>query len=911
MIVEAVGRTSSMEIAWQSLGAVFEQVFDLPEEERRERLAALCSGDERLRGEVESLLEAHDLAESFTRAGRDVSVGPLGGAAATFFGEADGGPSRRFGPYTLLRLLGEGGMGSVYLAARTDDEFDQLVAIKTLRGGGPELYERFRAERQVLASLEHPGIARLYGGGTTELGAPYLVMEYVDGGQPIHQYCETHGLGVAARLALFRAACDAVAFAHRNLVVHRDLKPSNILVTPEGGVKLLDFGISKQLGPAADWDATVEGPGPLTPAYASPEQLLGRPVTTAADVFGLGALLVVLLSGASPFARSHGERLRQLGEPAPPLERWVELQSEHPASRAFRAESRDRRRDLAAIVAKALAEDSGARYGSVELLSADLVRYAEGRPVLARRPSFGYHLGRWLRRNWIAASLGGAFVLFLVATSIALAAQNRQVLRERDRVAAEARKSERMLGLLLDLLEGSDPAKAQGADITVREVLAGAEPRIARDLAGQPEVQAALFTSLGKVFVSLGSFDDAERVLGRARDLWRAAAPGAAEAAATCDLLATVAKHRGAFAEAFDLFQEGRRLRQNAFGADSLPVASSLLGIADIELMRYRLDEAETAAREAAAILAARGGPAAEADRIGAQFLLGEVLYRRAGRGPALPVFEAALAASRERLGKDHPATLSLLGKLADLKAEHPADFPVAESYIREKIAALKRIYEGENEPPELAVSYDVLSGILARSGALDEAQRAMEESLRIRRRLLGDKSPFMAVTLGNLGWFHLFRRHDPVEAEPILRQALAMAEEFFPPGASVLTYPLTALGRCRVLRGDPRGGEPFLRRALEIRRGAKNPAPLEIARIELFLGECLAAQGRCGEARPLLEGASGPLESNGEPDDLERLAPPWTLYRSRCGPAGSSAALRHLPGPARPRAETAAAGAR
>jgi serine/threonine protein kinase len=872
-----------MEVAWQNLGEVFQQVFDLPEEERQACLDALCQDDPALRGEVESLLRAHDLAEYFSRAGQD--------AAALLPAEGSSGlaASRRFGPYTVLRQLGQGGMGAVFLAARSDDEFDQLVAIKILRLPGPEGFERFRAERQVQANLEHPGIARLYGGGTSELGVPYIVMEYVEGGRPIDQHCDEHGLGVAARLELFGKVCAAVAFAHRNLVVHRDLKPSNILVTPRGEAKLLDFGISKLLTrEAADWDPTGGGPGPLTPAYASPEQLLGQAITTSSDVFSLGVLLYTLLTGEPPFARSLAERLRQLAEQAEPPAplHTARARPAAGASRAFLALDRGRRRDLEAILAKALAFSTGERYGSVEQLAADLESYRRGRPVLARRPTLSYRASRWLRRNWLVSGLAGFLLLFLAASSLALATQNRQVLRERDRAQEEAQKSERILGLLLEVFEGSDPAKTRGADISVRDVLKAAEPRIERELADQPQVRAALLESLGKVYFSLGSLDDAERLLGRARDLWLGnSPPGSAAGASALDHLAGIARQRGAFAEALAMLERARALRVAELGEGSVEEAAGLQAIADIQLLQNRIGEAESNVGRALEILhqaGEAGGKKASEAKIRARFTLGELLFRQAGRDAAVPAFEQALAEARRELGAEHPTTLALLLKLADLEARHPADFELAERYLRERIAALDRLYQGRDHPA-MAVSLDVLGGILTRKGDFDGAKQAFERCLALRRRLTGESSPFLAVTLGNIGWLHLFGRGDWRQAEPLLRQGLAMAEEYFPPNASLLTYPLIGIGRCRVLAGDPAAGEPFLRRALAIRQAAPAPAPLEIARIELFLGECLAAQGRCSEAEKLLGRARALLEPAGDPDDLERLRAPAELFAARC----------------------------
>ncbi len=875
-----------MATPWQEMSAVFQQIFDLPETERNARLDALYPTDSTVRDEVESLLRAHDLAEQFTDAGFCVTVEQL--SASTL----DMAPSRQLGPYTILNELGRGGMSQVLLAARTDNAFDRLVAIKTLHASGRvEGYERFLTERQVHASLEHPGIARLYGGGTSERGVPFIVMEYIEGGRPISAYCDDEKLDARQRIALFRRVCKAVAYAHRNLVVHRDLKPSNILVTPEGEPKLLDFGISKLLTPeGSDWDPTGVGPGPLTPSYASPEQLLGQPVTTASDTFSLGVLLFRLLTGRLPFARSISERLAEMQEDtvSVSLERSAHRTLDQPtdtrpSAEAFLALDRTRRQDLEAILNKALRLEPSGRYGSVELMDNDLQRWTQGLPVAARLPTMTYRFSRWLRRNWLVASIGMTLVVTLLVSSIVLATQNHEMGRERDRAQAEAAKSERILELLLGLFEGSDPAHTLGEDPSVRDILLAAEPRIDGQLQTQPRVQAALFEAVGRVFYSLGNLEDAERLLRRAEALWQQTAwPDDSAGVETLDLLAQTHIRRGAFEKALALLERSRQMRLMDFGAGSLEEAVSLSHISYVELLQYRVDDAAATARRALEIFAVHGDSGHEEERLDAQLTLGEAIYRQRGARATEGIFEDLLADAEALLGPEHPKTLTLLGKLADVKAELPEQIDVAIDYARRKIAVQQRLYQGQDHP-NLATSYDILAGILSRAGYLDKASQAFEESIAMRQRLEGESSPFLAVTLGNYGWFHLFRRHDPVAAEPILRRSLTMAETFFPPDASLLAYQLIGIGRCRTLDADAATGEPLLRRALYIRQAAHGEKALSVSRVELFLGENLAVQGRCDEAEPLLQRSRAALRAANQPDDLSRMVEPWETYLENC----------------------------
>ena len=875
-----------MATPWQEMSAVFQQVFDLPETERRARLDALYPADSTVRTEVESLLRAHDLAEQLTEEGFTVAVERL--SASTL----DLAPTRQLGPYTILSELGRGGMSQVLLAARTDNAFDRLVAIKTLQATGQaDSYERFLTERQVHASLEHPGIARLYGGGTSERGVPFIVMEYIERGRPISVYCDEQSLGAGQRIDLFRRVCLAVAYAHRNLVVHRDLKPNNILVTPEGDPKLLDFGISKLLTPeGSDWDPTGIGPGPLTPSYASPEQILGQPITTASDIFSLGVLLFRLLTGRLPFARSVSERLAEMQEDAPPisLERSAhqtldEPTDTRPSAEAFLALDRGQRQDLEAILSKALRHEPAERYGSVELMENDLRRWMQGLPVTARLPTLTYRFSRWLRRNWLVASFGMTLLVTLLISSIVLATQNQEMSRERDRAQAEAAKSERILDLMLGLLEGSDPANSLGDNPSVRDVLMAAEPRIDRELAAQPKVQAALFESVGRVFYSLGSLDDAERLLRRAEALWQQTVwPMDSTGSNTLDLLAQIQIRRGHFEQAIAVLEQSRQLRIDDFGVGSVEEAVSLTHISHAHLLLYRVDAAEATARRALEIFDQCSDEGFAEERVDVQFTLGETLYRQRGAAAADGIFEDLLTDAEGRLGSDHPKTLNILGKLAEVKSEQPQQMDLAVSYARQRIAIQQRLYQGEDHP-DLALSYDSLAGILARAGYIDETQQAFEESVAMRERLEGDDGPFLAVTLGNLGWFHLFRRQDPVAAEPILRRSLAMAEQYYPPTASLLAYQLIGIGRCRTLAGDAAAGEPYLRRALAIRQAAHGDGALSVSRAELFLGESLASQGRCAEAEPLLQRSRSALRSAAEADDLSRMVAPWETFLENC----------------------------
>ena len=386
---------------WDRIQEIFFEAADLPISERDAFLARACNGDAGLRSEVESLLRADAAGGSAIAAAIESEVSALLDDDAPLVGT-------RMGPYRLLKEIGRGGMGSVYLGERDDEHYRKLVAIKVVKRGmdSTEVLARFRHERQILAGLEHPYIARLIDGGTTPDGRPFFVMEYVQG-QPIDAYCREQGLNLESRLRLFLRVCEAVSYAHRALVVHRDLKPGNIFVAAEGIPKLLDFGVAKLLDPGNDpgLTATSAAMGPLTPEYASPEQIRGLPITTAADVYALGAILFELLTGS---------RAQRIATHSPSEIERVVCQTDTPRpSTVARAAGAPHRLDgdLDNIVLMAMRKEPERRYGSVNRFADDIVRYLDGRPVLARQDSVVYRARKFVRRNSLAVA--ATFLIFL------------------------------------------------------------------------------------------------------------------------------------------------------------------------------------------------------------------------------------------------------------------------------------------------------------------------------------------------------------------------------------------------------------------------------------------------------------------------------------------------------------------
>ena len=497
------------------IDALLLRAFDHPAERRDAFLDAACEGDDRLRNEVAGLLAADRQAGSFLERplGR-VDSHPLHTETVTeALDSVEYERGQRLGAYELMRPLGQGGMATVYLARRADARYQALVAIKVIHAQWVDshLLQRFEAESQILAHLDHPNIARLYDAGCADDGRPYLVMELVDG-PPIDGYCARHRLTLHERLELFVQVCAAVREAHHNLVVHRDLKPANILVTATGSPKLLDFGIAKLLAPerlSQSSTITQLGLKLFTPRYASPEQFQGGPITTATDVFALGILLFELIAGRGPFPEDQDSAALEalICSQAPP----------RPSDVMLPGRAREVRGDLDAIVLKALRTEPQSRYSSVVQLSDDIRRYLGHQPVHARRGAMGYRLRKLVRRRrWEAAAVAAAVAGLALFIAV--------LVRQNHHLFAARQQADRTLSFLVDVFDSTDPTTDGRADMRATDILRTALER-ASDLKGQPRIQARVLETLGSLHVSLGLYPEARDALAQADRTLRSVAP--------------------------------------------------------------------------------------------------------------------------------------------------------------------------------------------------------------------------------------------------------------------------------------------------------------------------------------------------------------------------------------------------
>ena len=866
---------------WEQVKDILDEALDLDPDSRRAFVEEACGEDLSLCQEVLELLDAYAASDAFF----DL---PLA------VGKGEGVPER-IGSYRIREELSQGGMGSVYLAERDDEQYRQQVALKVIRPAynAGSFSRRFLSERQILASLNHPNIAQLYDGGLTEDGRPYFVMEYVEG-LPINQYCDEHRLTVEERLALFATVAEAVHYAHQNLIVHRDLKPSNILVTRAGTVKLLDFGIAKLLGEKAlvTRPVTQTGQRLMTPEYASPEQVEGEPVTTATDVYQLGVLLYELLAGCRPYSSKEAtprelERIILEEEPTRPS---TALKREGEDAKSLR---RKLRGDLDMVILKALRKEPGRRYASAEAFLEDVRRYLTGLPVKARGDTWNYRMRKFARRHCWEVGVAAAFVMLLVAYTITVTLQAQRIRQERDRAQVEQQKADQVSAFLINLFKASDPSEAQGDTLTAPELLRRGVARLG-ELEEQPAVQADMMSVLGEVYQKLGRYDQAQSLLEEALSRRRMLSEeGSAETADILHSLAILAYRKRDYVSADSLLRQTLAVRREALGEHHPKVAESLNDLAVVLRKQGRLDEAEPLYREALAIRRdVLGGDhpdvastlnnlavlmASRGNHEGAEPLYRGVLaQRKKTLGPrhprvantlnnlavslreqgrleeAEPLYREALEIRREALGADHPQVAQSMNNLAGLLREK-GDFKAAGSLYREALA-VRRDQFGE-EHVKVATSLNNLAGVLRDLGDLAAAEPLARRALRVYRKVLGVEHRWTMASQKNLAaLLHAAGEHD--EAERHYRASLATLRRVLPDAHPRLADALLGLGALLTDREKLKEGRLLLQEAVQVRQEAYGQEHWKAAQAQSELGRCLTKKGDYDAARTLLKQA-------------------------------------------------------
>lgn len=812
---------------WQRIESLFNDAIELPPNEQARFLAANCGADAELLRDVRSLLAAD--------AGSGEAIYETIEASA---GLMTGGPrDQRVGPYRLIREIGHGGMGTVYLAERDDDQYKAQVAIKFVRGGlsSAELTRRFLAERQILADLNHPNIARLLDGGTASDSTPYLVMEYVDG-IAIDAYCDSHALSLDARLALVRTVCMAVQHAHQALVVHRDIKPSNILVTAAGVPKLVDFGIAKLLEPGASGELeTTAHVRLMTPSYASPEQLRGERVTAATDTYSLGVVLYRLLTGRTPFDVT--------GLSVADVERRVV--QETPVAPSVASGHRSLTGDLDNIVLKALSKEAQRRYGSAGELAADLGRYMAHEPVLAQRDSWRYRTRKFLRRHRARVAAAGALVIILAAFT---AYYTLRLAAERDRAQAAAIRAQRVAGFLTSLFQQADPSATGGRLVTAQTLLDSGSARIDQELAREPEVRATLKQAIAQAYRFIGLFPQAERVASQvlaAREaLFGKDSPEVADALST---LAAIMYETSPLDTVAALTRRALAIRRQRLSPNDSALALSLNDVGWVIYSQGNYAGADSLHREALAIRRAVFESPHEdiAESLGN---LGAARYELGDLAGADTLQRQALTMVTDLHGSKHRLVAHRLGNYAVTK-EGMGDYAAAETLLTQALAVTKAVYSEDHL--DASTIHVNLSRVLARMGRYDDAE------LHVRRAASLDSTrgpdhPYVAYDLRTLGDI-LRAKKDYAGAIAVMREALRLYRLSPATGLTSQAPVLTGLGVTLVEAGRPREGESRLRQALDIWERSLPAGHTRTAIVRTQLGASLTAQHRYAEAESLI----------------------------------------------------------
>lgn len=799
---------------------IFLEALDLDPVQRAAFIEEACGSNHTLRQEVISLLEAHDEADAdFLE------------ETPSMLGHALPNVSRRLervGPYRILSELGKGGMGIVYLAERDDDQYHKRVALKVMQQQRLNLLgmrERFLAERQILAGLEHPNIARMLDGGVTDDEVPYFALEYVEG-VPIHEYCDANQLSIDERLRLFMTVCRAVHYAHQNLIVHRDLKPSNILVTPKGVVKLLDFGIAKLIDPDSQphieaVPITRTGLRIMTPEYASPEQVRGDKLTTASDVYQLGVLLYELLTGHRPYRlktriQHEIERIICEEEPRRPSTAISDIREVMRADGTTRTMTPDtisearsthtdklRRQligDVDNIVLMAMRKETARRYASAEQLLEDIKRHLDGLPILARKDTVGYRANKFIRRHRFGVAAVASVMLLLVAFSVVTAVQANRIAAERDR-------AEQVTDFLVDLFKSASPAETKGQDVLVQDVLEQGVVNLENGLSDQPSVKAELLSVISEVYYTLGFYDEAES-LGRESVSLNETAHGPTHerTALTQTLLASTLSRQGQYAEAETLYREALAIQKRRLGEEHVEYALTLKDLAGLLQDKGNYQEAEA-------------------------------------------LYEQALAIRQEQLGNEDPKTITVRSRLASL-AQAQGDFETAETLFRDVLMQRQRVLGDVH--PDVAIAQNNLGLLLLRTGDYPEADSLFHASLAMRQQLYDPEHPSVATIYNNLSL--LKRRLRDYEASDSLSlRALAINRSRLAEQHPNVASTLISLSYTSARLGRYDEAEARVREAIAMYDATLGPEHARAGQARVDLASLLSSRSRYKEAEVLL----------------------------------------------------------
>jgi serine/threonine-protein kinase len=871
------------DLNWNEVEAIIDRAMDLPEGERKLFIKEQCGDNLKLKGEVTLLLESIFDSEGWLEDPADYKK--------EFYEEisddvellAAGQPliGKQVGSYTIKEKIGEGGMGVVYRAERSDDEFAHRVAIKIIRHerATRENIRRFKHEQRILAGLNHPGIARLFDGGVTGDGFPYIIMEYVDG-TPIDDYCHQQSCTLDHKIELFENVLEAVRYAHENLVIHRDLKPGNILVDQDGNIKILDFGISKLLEDEDDMELTQTGARLLTPRYAAPEQVRQENITTATDLYALGIVFYQLLSGEHPFDFAE---LSQYDVEQAILEQEAPRPSAKISSPKLQKKLQG---DLDAIALKAIRKEPDKRYRVANEFLDDLKNYQTGLPVSAQEDSFNYRSQKFFKRHKQGVAIAAGILLLVIGLT---GFYTWRIAQQRDMAQLEAEKSAQISNFLMSLFKASKPDQSKGETITARMLLDEGQRR-AESLSEQPIVQARMLSLIGQVHMDLGNYTEAdsllqsalkkEEILGESdqkqkldimnnyADLMKRQGKYESadsiltkvltlskryeipmQTAITLNDLGNLAHLQSDFPKAESLHTKALNLRINLYGNEHKGVAASYNNIGLALHEQGQLTEAEKYYLRGLELDKQIHGELHSETTITMRNL-GKLYLDLEQYKQADSFISKTVEINRKLLGDNHPRLAEDLNELAVMNARR-GDYRAADSLFKEILSIQKATLAPDH--PRIALTLNNLAWVVKKMDRIKVAEQYNREALAIARQRFGNEHFNTAIYTHNLANV-LFNQEKYQEAKQLYRQSISSLRKVLPTNHVRISNPLYDLGRLLKKTGQPDQAEILLREALTIREDTLGTIHSQTALAQAALGNCLTDLKRYDEAKILLE---------------------------------------------------------
>jgi serine/threonine-protein kinase len=804
--------------------SIFNELLNLPKDQRENVLNLRCGNNLELKNEVLSLLNSYEETEDFLEASHPFKISDSGEFPDKYIGT-------HIGPYLIESEVGIGGMGIVYKGKRDDKTYEQKVAIKFLKHSFTSgyLFKSFLRERQTLANLKHPNIARLLDGGSTDDGLPYLVMEFIEG-IPITDYCDKNSLTIKQRLEIFRTVCDAVQYAHQNLVVHRDIKPGNILVDEKGKPMLLDFGIAKLLDENLESESdgiTKTGLWVLTPDYASPEQIKGELISTSSDVYSLGILLYQLITGHQPYKIKSSSPVAinntlagvELKKPSEKISEvgvikkadGGEIKISPDVISNLRSEKNEKLRhylkgDIDNIILKAVNKEPPRRYVSVEQFSEDIRRHLIGLPVIARSDTAGYRLSKFIKRHKVGFTFSALFALFLILSTIGISWQAKIAADERDKAKTEAVKFEKVNAFLREMLSSADPTEI-GKDVKVYDVLNKASQDIEVELKGQPLIEAAARRTLGVTYLNLGEFDKAKMHLDRALNLNKEiygidndeTAQNFHDLALYFHWISNYHTSDSLYGLSFSIFKKVLKEPTNG-----LITCMNDYGILKTELGEYQA-----------------------ADKM----------------------LREALDFSEKLNGKNSIDAAPMLNNLA-LNSHYLKKLDEAEKYYLQSLEIRTRL-QGEDRP-EVSSTYNNLGFVALDKNDFKLAEKYFEKSYELKVNLEGNNHPNVGLALNNLAAVK-FREGEYNKAEEMLRKAIRLFSKSFKEDHVWVANSYYWLGKALMEKSNYKEAESCLRKSLNMREKLLPKNHLSVFAAEGELGICLLQENKFSEAGKFL----------------------------------------------------------